>query len=298
MAGERRKGFLVRLMGCSLRTTLVAAFCIPGSFATISNVTEAHEPQRTWTVRDSVALRYVVLNQDSPEMRIRLRDANPIVTSPDGKLIFFVTYHGLTDRDAIQSDLRVFEIGGEGASTLYSSARHVQPYRQVSRLSYSSKSSGILDARWTDDSRGILFRSFNDGDEGSQFMQVFRLDVRSGRLHQLTSHGNDVESFAIQGEGVDVLGSGSHRQEASFLPRRAHPSRRRRRGLTVALGGAEWTESNIRQIWRVPRADDGWTLFGPSIFAKWKVGSRERENPRLALSDPASCSGPCASFDD
>ena len=152
------------------------------------------ESTRDWTVRDSIAVRYVVSDQELPGSLGLADFSKSIVVSPDGRHFFFVTRSGDLACDCNRYELKVFAVNDVKGSI--GRAGSAMPEALCSVVMQSSRGEGyegIREARWLD-ARTVAFL----GVEGVNSREVYRLDIESRKTQKLTEGSADVEAYSIQ----------------------------------------------------------------------------------------------------
>jgi hypothetical protein len=103
-------------------------------------------------------------------------------------------------------ELQVFEVKAVKELLARGSREHrqvVRPFRSVQRHTFSSEDAGITQAVWSDDSREVLFLSAADApSKGRRDLQLFRLELESGVVQQITRHNHPITGFQYRGKGL------------------------------------------------------------------------------------------------
>lgn len=114
-----------------------------------------------------------------------LVESPSVMFSPDGKSFVVVTRRGNLGNNGNDYSLLYFTKGPKEDWVV--SPRHLVT------LSSTSNSPGIDHVKWLDDSNTVVFI----GARGDDAQQLFSLNVRTGKLHQLTRHPTDVLAFDV-----------------------------------------------------------------------------------------------------
>lgn len=195
---------------------LIAAVMAAATAASAPNGSCGDEPGSTnqieseirdgldWTVKTSVAVRYLVSDQKMAGYWPRAEhDPSPIVYSPDKNYFFFVVRHGDLLRDCQAHELRVYSVEsllkGLSRSPIVNGPQHT-PWRIVEKCSARSDSwhQAIYNPRWSPDSRSIVFVGVDaDGPR-----QLYRLNLDDGRVTLMSDPKHDVYGYALSGDGL------------------------------------------------------------------------------------------------
>jgi dipeptidyl aminopeptidase/acylaminoacyl peptidase len=166
----------------------------------------AAESLRAWTSKDSVAVRYVTLDQENSSSWIPYR-SEPIVFSPDGRHLFFLTHWGDISSDSNVYELQVFDcniIRERLDHSRTGTGEVLSPIRVVRRKTFSSSDPGIINATWSSDSRYVLFLGTPDDTPSDHEgpLQLYRFEVNSGETVKLTHHQFKLEDFHERNGGL------------------------------------------------------------------------------------------------
>ena len=116
--------------------------------------------------------------------------------SPHGRYFFSMTTRGLIESNQIETTLWLFD-----TSLIARSIQHpresVAP-RPLVRMSSSSNEDTITMARWSTNGQRILFI----GQNGASERHLFDVNIRDGRLRQLSPNGKDVSAFDQNDSGL------------------------------------------------------------------------------------------------
>jgi dipeptidyl aminopeptidase/acylaminoacyl peptidase len=174
-----------------------------GGFALLAAAaTEAG--QRPWLPQDSVSIRYVSLTPTEPEgwWLVFSDDNRAISRSPDGAYVSFMTHRGEIESDARVVELHVYEVQkiAERLSVATAEPVPLSPLRNLVFRSYSANpaQAPMGNTLWRTDKPEMLFTGMSS--DGTR--QVFRLDVLTGVLKQVTKHVSGVSEFFSRGEGL------------------------------------------------------------------------------------------------
>lgn len=158
--------------------------------------------ERAWSARDSVAVRYVVTNADFPGTLDDGRGNEVIEWAADRKHFFFIARHGDLSCDCNRYQLSIYAAQDlkrrmDDSSTGSSDA--AQPLRSIEFSSSRSDPwyQGIIRPHW-ENNGAILFM----GVRNNEPRQVYRLQLASGVLSQLTHGPHDVLSYAAQDDSI------------------------------------------------------------------------------------------------
>lgn len=207
--------------------------CASGLITSVCFAESASQTLHAWTSRDSVSVRYYVSNQELPSFWSSPNNSDQtVVPSQDGRHFFVISHHGDLDSDSNVYDLNVYEtrsvrawLAGRGGDR-----RQLEPFRALSRRSYSSTKAAIRLATWDQHTPAIFFVSLSP--EGKD--QINRLDIASG----------DLKELAVGPENIQMLagGSGTAVYVDSIVPLPAPPPypallpQRRNGGAILTLG--------------------------------------------------------------
>lgn len=157
----------------------------------------AHAGERPWLPADSVGMRYFAHHQAAPQVRTAVPSStSAVVPSPDGKYFFFVSRHGVQASDANVYELAVYEADAVRRWLVARSDEQessLRPYLVAAFESSSSVLPGIVYAQWTVDSAAIVFLGMSENGR----LQVYRLEIGSGRIRQLTHHAQEIEWIGV-----------------------------------------------------------------------------------------------------
>jgi dipeptidyl aminopeptidase/acylaminoacyl peptidase len=153
-------------------------------------------PSHYFTVRDSIEMS-----------RFDTTDGGPVF-SPDKEFFFVVTSRGVIETDSIESTLWVFR-SSEIRRFLESPpgiptprGKPIVRLTRVPRNNYSIFYAPIISSvRWQDDSKALLFLGQNRRNE----RQLYRVDVKSGIVRELTPQGSDVSRYEARGKTIVYL---------------------------------------------------------------------------------------------
>lgn len=161
----RRIGALTRL-GLRLLLLMVA---VAATFT--CSLGEAAESLRSWTPRDSVALRY--FQTEVP------------IFSPDGSYFYFISWHG-----DVVTDKNIFEMSVYATSDIRQALKmpvdkriSPNPVGRVVRGVSDHGGPAFNDVRWT--GGGIAIQYWGQDESGKE--QVFVLDLKSGNVRTMTN---------------------------------------------------------------------------------------------------------------
>jgi dipeptidyl aminopeptidase/acylaminoacyl peptidase len=125
--------------------------------------------------------------------------------SPDKKLFSVVTSRGIIATNSIESTLRVFrsdEVRRFLKSNRAAQAPQGRPITKLARIpknNYTVFYAPIIsNVRWQDDSKALLYLGQNSRGE----RQLYRVDISSGVVRELTSKGYDVSQYALRGNTI------------------------------------------------------------------------------------------------
>src|SRR5262249_32866979 len=125
-----------------------------------------------------------------------------IAPSLDGRYFFYVSIHGDLESDVERYELEVF--AAEDLLRVLPDLGQKERRSRVRAIAVARLSShvpampAIQNAQWEPDSSSVLFLSIAEDGTG----QVYRLDVHSGKLIQLTSHPTSIGSFSFRNGGL------------------------------------------------------------------------------------------------
>lgn len=132
--------------------------------------------ERMMTARDAIAITEFVSTD-------WFRESEVVVPSPDGKRFLVVTKKAEFNRNSVCYSLLSF-------LAPLSRAR-AQGHQVVAKFCTSSNRQAIRQVKWLANSRDVLFL----GEQAGRNPQVYRINVRSRRLRQMTHHDTPVLSF-------------------------------------------------------------------------------------------------------
>jgi dipeptidyl aminopeptidase/acylaminoacyl peptidase len=197
--------------------------------------------QRPWLPQDSVSIRYVSPNPAFPEAwwLYDPDEKRAIFRSPDGAYVSFMTHHGEIESDARVVELHVYAVQELADHLTVPSAErgrmpagHHLTFRSYSAEPAQFPMGGTF---WRADKPEIVFT----GMSSDRTKQIYRLDVRTGTLKQVTRHAAGVSEFYARGEGV-VFQS---RESIPFVP--GYPE-----------ASFPWRQSRIESLPAVQRTKD------------------------------------------
>jgi hypothetical protein len=145
------------------------------------------QAQRHFTVRDSIEMLTFSRDQVTEEQQ-------GAYFSPDRKYSFTVARRGLLESNQIEGRITLFDTAGVKRA-LSQRSPQLQP-RELLAMATSSNSEAISEARWSADGNSILFLGRNKDAE----RHLFRLEIATGRLEQLSPEGQDVTEFDCVGD--------------------------------------------------------------------------------------------------
>lgn len=183
----------VMFWGCATSVLLVG-LCTSealdkGAQRQISN----ERPPRYFTVRDSIEMSRFDTMEGEPHF------------SPDKKLFFVVTSRGTIETDSIESTLWVFRSDKAWRfleSNRVAQAPHGRPIAKLARIpknNYTTFYAPVISkVSWQADSRALLYLAQNSRGE----RQLYRVDVSSGIVRELTPKGYDVSQYELRGNTI------------------------------------------------------------------------------------------------
>jgi dipeptidyl aminopeptidase/acylaminoacyl peptidase len=141
-----------------------------------------------WTTTDSVSMtEYTPIPSVADSLRF--------YPSPDGKYFFLLAYRGdLSGCKCTYRTLYVYETRAVREWLASSDAAYPTPFRTLQRSTKRSESAISVDP-WWDGNGAIVFTSRDAKDD----IQVFRLDVASGKLRQITNE-KGIKQFSMDAE--------------------------------------------------------------------------------------------------
>jgi dipeptidyl aminopeptidase/acylaminoacyl peptidase len=149
---------------------------------------------RAWTVQDSIAVRYFVLNQDPYGPSILEEEGDSVLWSPGGNYFAFVYRHGDLATDSNIHELSIFsrdQVRTALRGSRQDPAQVLKPLRTIRMQSHRSddRGAGIRDLRWESASSLVFL-----GIEGKDAIrQLYRVELPGGSLNRLTNVSSDVQ---------------------------------------------------------------------------------------------------------
>jgi dienelactone hydrolase len=144
-------------------------------------ITSSTNQTRPWTITDSVAVRYLVTNQEDSALWVNEAPDDPIVWAPDAQRFFFVTHHGDLVCDCVHYELFAFNAGDLNSALVAGAVPSPESHIVFDSASSNAEDAGIVNARWSDD-RTISFIGFRQHGPRS----AWQLHVNSNQLEMLS----------------------------------------------------------------------------------------------------------------
>lgn len=118
-----------------------------------------------------------------------------IYFSPDRKQFFTITRRGLLQSNQIEGTISLFDTATVKRALNQHLGPELQP-RKLLAMATSSNGEAISESRWSADGNSIVFLGRNkDGER-----HLFRLEIATGTLEQLSPDGQDVTEFDCVGD--------------------------------------------------------------------------------------------------
>ena len=152
-------------------------------------------PARFFSVRDSIEMS-----------RFDTTDGGPLF-SPDDKFFVVVTSRGFIETDSIESTLWVFQTSEirhflESTKTTEPFGRPLVKLNKIPRNNYTIfYAPTISNVRWQEDSKALLFL----GQDSPRENHLYRVDIETGTVRELTPKGYDVSQYQVQGDTIAYL---------------------------------------------------------------------------------------------
>jgi len=201
--------------------------------------------QQPFTVRDSIEMT-------------TLSDPNALVQnsrakfSPDGKHFLVVATRGILKSDQLESCLMVFETSGIGFIKHETTQISKQPKCLVKVGVIPHVPHGIIsEARWSADSQSIYF--LGQGQQAERYL--YRVDIRLGKVDQLSPTGYDILQFDFAKNAVIYVASHPTSRNAPFGDGYGQTINRDARDITgmslhsVLFPGTSWSAEMDLQVW-------------------------------------------------
>jgi hypothetical protein len=184
------------LVRTTLRAILSAALACGVATASV------RPTERPWTVGDSIAVRYIVGDFQSPGVIEATTAGDPIAWAPDGRHFFFVARHGELSCDCTVYEMYVFASGQIERSLSTRGGPSRSPPLPLQKVTFSSSRSdalfqGIGEPRWESNDSILFF-----GVRNAEPRHVYRLDIRTGTTTRLSSGPHDVIAYAARGSSI------------------------------------------------------------------------------------------------
>ena len=154
---------------------------------------------RSWTNTVSITMRYLVSNQVYPLLRVGASVVYELIPSPDGRYFFFTTSFGDLRCDCNAMELLVFAVADFG--DLSSPPKPLRRIRMESEWEVPYVHPAISQAVWENE-KSILFVGI---DGGKSPKSLYRLDVSSGSLRQLTKGTHSIHRWHYGAAGESVV---------------------------------------------------------------------------------------------
>lgn len=149
-----------------------------------------------WTPETSVAVRYFSQTVSRPASWPGPQDGSEIHYAPDGQRFFVISHKGDLKADAVDYRLDVFDVDAV-RKALATGVKYRAPRYTVTFSSLTNEP-GVRDVEWTSDSQAL----FMLGATKDLNMQLYRLDIHTGTLQQLTHQVRGVADFKVSGKNL------------------------------------------------------------------------------------------------
>ena len=157
-----------------------------------------NKDQHSFTVQDAIEISFVI--DGTEETRIEDRGGFPPgqpTMAPDKRHFFLITQRGVLATNKLEATLWVFDY--QAVMDFVSKKSSVKPIpKQVAKLSATSNTPVISDARWLEDSNRIAFLGKNN----NPYQQLFIANVKKRVVIEMTKSNTYVTSYDIRGQTI------------------------------------------------------------------------------------------------